>query len=377
MTEPLIETFLRRYGQAPRVFRAPGRVNLIGEHTDYNDGFVMPAALDFASLIAAAPRDDARLVLRSTHFDEEVSYPLEDGAARKAGHWSDYMRGVAVVLRGEGFPIGGATLMLEGNVPMGAGLSSSASVEVATALALLTLSGVTLSRPRIAQLCQRAENEFVGMRCGIMDQFISACGQSGHALMLDCRSLESRLLPLASDARIVICNSMVRHELTGGEYNERRQACEEGARRLGLRALRDATPHDVEKLDDPLLRQRCRHVVSENLRVEEAARALTSGALERFGELMLQSHESLRDDYQVSCAELDTLVELARPLPGVYGARMTGGGFGGCTVNLVRDQDVPAFLDAIRDGYPAGECYVCEASDGAAEVTDPARRGPR
>jgi len=352
-----------------RTFRAPGRVNLIGEHTDYNDGFVMPVALDFATTIEATLRSDRQLVIRSLDFDEEVAYSLDEVGAQKAGHWSDYVRGVAVVAMAQGLALRGATLHVRGNVPMGAGLSSSASLEVATALALLTLAEIDVPRPELALLCQRAENEFVGMRCGIMDQFISACGKADHALLVDCRSLETRLLPLANEARIVICNSMVRHELTGGEYNERRAACEEGARLLGVAALRDATAEAVETLDDPLLLQRCRHVVAENQRVEEAARALTQGDLARFGELMPASHASLRDDYEVSCAELDQLVELARPLEGVYGARMTGGGFGGCTVNLVRHEHAEAFQEAMMRGYPQGKIYVCQACEGAAEIS--------
>jgi galactokinase len=364
----LSESFQQLYGQKPRLFRAPGRVNLIGEHTDYNDGFVMPVALDFATLVAAAPRADGRLVIRSADFEEEVSYPLDDRGAVRAGHWSDYVRGVAVVALRQGLDIQGATLLLQGDVPMGAGLSSSASVEVATALALLSLSDITLSKPDLALLCQRAENEFVGMRCGIMDQFISACGQQGHALLVDCRSLETRLLPLSSNAQVVICNSMVRHELTGGEYNERRQACEEGARLLGVKALRDATPEAVDGLDDEILRRRCRHVVAENLRVQSAAEALVRGDFAEFGRLMLESHQSLRDDYQVSCPELDQLVEIARSLPGVYGSRMTGGGFGGCTVSLVRRQDVPDFVQAIADSYPTEQIFVCDASAGATEI---------
>lgn len=368
LVKDLLETFVQLYGEQPRLFRAPGRVNLIGEHTDYNDGFVMPVALSFATTIAAAPRDDGLLVIRSLDFEEEVSYQLDHPDDRPVGHWSDYVRGVAVVGRRQGLSLRGATLLLRGDVPMGAGLSSSASLEVATALALLSLSQLTLSRPDIALLCQRAENEFVGMRCGIMDQFISACGQKGHAMLLDCRSLTTRALPLPTDAQIVICNSMVRHELTGGEYNDRRQACEQGALRLGVPALRDATPDAVESIEDDLLRRRCRHVVSENLRVERAAEALTRGDFSEFGRLMYLSHESLRTDYEVSCPELDMLVDLARSLPGVYGSRMTGGGFGGCTVSLVRREDVPAFVQGVRRGYPAAQIYTCEASDGAAEI---------
>ena len=367
MKDDLKRQFQQLYGQEARVFRAPGRVNLIGEHTDYNDGFVMPAALDFATWIAAAPREDNRLVIRSQNLDEEVSFELGDSNRQQELHWSDYVRGVAVTLQKRGIALRPMTLLIWGNVPIGSGLSSSASIEVSTAYALLAISGQSLPKPVIAQVCQQAENEFVGTRCGIMDQFISVAGEANHALLLDCRSLDTRLLPLKEDARLVICNSMVKHELAGGEYNERRAACEDGARRIGVSALRDATLEQVKALP-PELEKRCRHVVSENLRVEEAATALTSGDLKRFGQLMYESHASLRDDYEVSCKELDQLVELARPLPGVFGARMTGGGFGGCTVNLVEAGHVDGFVSKIKEGYPQGEVYVCRAAQGAGEL---------
>jgi len=365
------ERFVDLYGEQPRLFRAPGRVNLIGEHTDYNDGFVMPAALEFATTVAAAPRPDGRLVVRSLNLDEEVGYALDDDSRPGGHHWSDYVRGVALACRASGFPLRGATLLIEGDVPIGAGLSSSASIEVAVALALLSVAGLELPRPELARLCQQAENDFVGMRCGIMDQFISCCGKAGHALRLDCRSLDSELVPLEG-ATLVICNSLVKHALASGEYNQRRSACEEGARRLGVPALRDATLAQVETLPADL-QPLCRHVVSENARVEQGAAALARSDLTTFGDLMKSSHRSLRDDYRVSCQELDLLVDLALGCPGVYGARMTGGGFGGCTVNLVRPEAVDEFRRVVSENYArvvgrAPEIYVCQPAEGAREI---------
>ncbi len=365
------ERFAALYGEQPRLFRAPGRVNLIGEHTDYNDGFVMPAALQFATTVAAAPRTDGRLVVRSLNLEEEIGYSLDDDSRSGGHHWSDYVRGVAFACRAAGLELRGATLLLHGDVPLGSGLSSSASLEVAAALALLTLAGLELPRPELARLCQQAENDFVGMRCGIMDQFISCCGKAGHALRLDCRSLEYTLVPVAG-ASLVICNSGVKHALASGEYNQRRTACEEGARLLGVRALRDVDLAQVESLPAELV-PLCRHVVSENARVEDGAAALARGDLHTFGQLMRASHRSLRDDYRVSCQELDLLVDLALGCPGVYGARMTGGGFGGCTVNLVRPEAVDDFQRVLGESYArvvgrAPEVYVCQPGDGAKEI---------
>lgn len=360
------EKFLARYHKPARLFRAPGRVNLIGEHTDYNGGFVMPAALDFATWVAAAPRDDNKLVIRSENLNESVTFELGD-TRREEHHWSDYVRGVAVALAGRGIALKGADLLLWGNVPIGSGLSSSASIEVSSCLALLAMASQRLELPEVAKVCQQAENEFVGMRCGIMDQFISACGQANHALLLDCRSLQTRAVPLSDRVRLVIFNTMVKHELAGGEYNERRAACEEGSRQLGLPLLREATLEQLRSLPAHL-EKRCRHVVSENIRVEQAAAALQAGDLAYFGQLMFESHASLRDDYEVSCSELDFLVELARPLPGVYGSRMTGGGFGGCTVSLVAAEHCDSVVAALKAGYPQGELYVCAAAAGASEL---------
>jgi galactokinase len=332
------------HGDSAQVFRAPGRVNLIGEHTDYNDGFVMPAAIDFYTWIAVAPRDDRKLVVNSTNFPDSIEVDLQAGKPSPRNHWTDYVVGVAVMLERAGHRLRGANLLAHGEVPIGAGLSSSAAIEVASALALLSVSGLGMKRADLAELCKRAENEFVGARCGIMDQFISCCGRAEHALLLDCRSLDYRLLPLPHEVSLVICNTMVKHELASGEYNARRAECEEGVRRLScflphVRALRDVSLSDLERYAASLpatIYKRCRHVVTENERVTDAARSLERGDLPAFGKLTHDSHRSLRDDYQVSCSQLDLLVDLAGESPGVLGARMTGGGFGGCTINLVR-----------------------------------------
>jgi galactokinase len=370
--------FQEKFGTNPHIFRAPGRVNLIGEHTDYNDGFVMPAAIEFYTWIAAAKREDRALEVYSGHYDEMISLSLDELAGPPRKHWSDFIRGVAAVLQNAGYKLAGANLFIHGEVPLGAGLSSSASLEVATALALSSLSAIVVPRLELVKLCQKAEHEYVGTRCGIMDQFIAVFGAAGHALMLDCRSLEYQLLGVPRDFRLVVCNSMVRHELASGEYNRRRADCEEGVRLLqahlpGIRALRDVTVADLEALKEALpatVYRRCRHVVTENQRVLAAAKALQSSDADRFGHLMYRSHASLRDDYQVSCKELDLLVDLASSSPGVYGARMTGGGFGGCTVNLVKTNVSDEFKEHISQAYRAAtgiipEAYICKPAQGA------------
>src|SRR3954462_8153735 len=378
------QLFRAKYGStsSPRIFRAPGRVNLIGEHTDYNGGFVMPAAIEFCTLVAAAPSEDEKLTIHSVEFNETKTFELSDQSPSAQHHWSDYVRGVAIQLQGAGIPIKGANLLVSGNVPIGSGLSSSASVEVATAYALVSLSGVAPDRRTLATLCQRAENEFVGARCGIMDQFVSAHGQRGHALMLDCRTLDYELLPLPEGVRLVICNTMVKHQLASGEYNVRRRQCEEGVALLRqsfptLQELRDVTPEMLEEHADilsPIIYRRCRHVVREDARVLKAAKALRDSELTVFGKLMYESHESLRDDYEVSCPELDAMVAIASDVEGTTGARMTGGGFGGCTINLVKASATEQFQATVAENYrkqtgiePA--IYITQASDGASEIT--------
>ena len=364
-----------------RTFRAPGRVNLIGEHTDYNDGFVMPAALDFSTWVKVSPLEQRKLKIFSENFNEEIEVDLDDQNLAARGHWSDYPIGVAVTLERAGHRLRGAHLQVRGEVPIGSGLSSSAAIEVATACALVANSDLQIDPRELALLCQRAENEFVGARVGIMDQFISLFGQAQKALLLDCRSLEFRLLPLPDNVRLIICNTMVKHALASSAYNERRAQCEAGVKYLAkfvpnVTALRDVTIEQLAEhrdgLDDVVYR-RCRHVITENARVLSAGDALERGDLRRFGELMAESHASLRDDYEVSSEELDLMVEIAQKIEGVYGARMTGGGFGGCTVNLVKEDDVEAFQTRVANEYErvtnlTPEIYVCTAANGAEEV---------
>jgi galactokinase len=383
LTRDLRDQFKKMYGQEARVFRAPGRVNLIGEHTDYNDGFVMPVAMDLYTWVAAAPRDDLRVHVYSTNVEEHAEMDLQDPNLRVRRHWSAYVCGVAASLRLSGVEIGGANLLVEGKVPMGAGLSSSASVEVAAGYALLETSGRSQSPLELAEICQRAENEFAGARCGIMDQMIACCGRANYALMLDCRSLEYQLLPLFPNAQFVVCNSMVKHDHAAGEYNSRRADCETAARILSeqmssVRALRDVSLQDLERfgrLLPELVYRRSRHVISENARVLEARHALERGDPESFGRLMRESHRSLTEDYEVSCTELDLLVEIACGIDGVYGSRMTGGGFGGCTISLVRSGEVADFKAAITRDYQRAtgrqpDIYIVRASDGVREATE-------
>jgi galactokinase len=342
----------------------------------------MPVAIDFHTWIVAAPREDSVLSVHSEVFGETKTFVLKEPSPKPEGHWSDYIRGVVLELQQAGVSIAGANLFIRGNVPVGAGLSSSASVDVATAFALVSLSKADISRRQIALLCQRAENEFVGAHVGIMDPFVSAHGRRGHALKLDCRSLEYELLPLPESVSLVICDTGVKHQLAGGEYNARRRECEEGVALLQqrypkIKALRDVTPEmlrEDEGILPPVVLRRCRHVVSENARVEAAAIALENSDMALLGKLMYESHESLRDDYEVSCAELDTMVNIASELPGVVGARMTGGGFGGCTVNLVENSSVDRFRHEVAEKYKqktgiAAKIYVTTASEGASEIT--------
>ena len=377
----LLNEFRARFGADAKIYRAPGRVNLIGEHTDYNDGFVLPAAIEFYCWVAAAPRADRKLVLHSENFNETIEANLDAISAARKNHWSGYPMGVAWALEAAGKHLKGANLLISGDVPLGAGLSSSAAIEVAVGFALLDQSGLSINLTELAQLCQKAENEFVGAHVGIMDQFISCYGRTSHALLLDCRSLEHRLVKLPPGIQLVICNSMVKHEIGSSQYNARRAACEEGVSTLRtvlpeIRALRDVTLAQLERhraLLSPKVYSRCHHVVTENDRVQSAVRALESANLRALGQLMPDSHRSLRDDYEVSCTELDLLVEIAAAQLGVIGARMTGGGFGGCTINLVESSAVEAFKPNVAAAYFAKtalqpEIYVSPAADGVCRV---------
>ena len=370
-----------RFSAEPAVFLAPGRVNLIGEHTDYAGGFVMPAAIDFGTLAAVSLRSDGRLVVCSENLGEELSVALDELPERGRRHWSDYPLGVVWALREAGVPVPGLSLSVNGDVPLGAGLSSSASIEVATALAVLHAAGRDFPRTEMAQLCQRAENVYVGASVGIMDQFIACNGAEDHALLLDCRSLEYRLAPIPPGVSLVIANTMVKHAHAGGEYGIRRAEVEEGTailrrHRPAIQLLRDATPEDLERwgaeMPENVLR-RCRHIVTENLRTVAAADALEAGNLNRLGVLMAAAHVSYRDDFEASCAEADAMVEAAQQLPGLIGARLTGGGFGGCTVNLVDAARAGEFAERLHEAYRAAtgidaEIYRCHASAAAHAV---------
>lgn len=372
------EKFSEIYGGESKVFCAPGRVNLIGEHTDYNDGFVMPCAIGLNARVAIAPRLDYKLVLRSQQFPRQFEFDLARLPGKKVGDWCDYILGVAIALCQTEHLLRGANILVESDIPIGAGLSSSAAIEVAAALALLQLNGIELSLTEIAQLCQHTENEFIGARVGIMDQLVSCHGKRGKALFLDCRSLTFELLPVSEDVRMVICNTMVKHEHASGEYNRRREECEEGVRLLsrhfpGIRALRDVSIAQLEQSAQDLpakIFDRCRHVIEENARVHAAVACLREVDLHGFGRLMRESHRSLRDLYEVSCRELDLMVEAAEGLAGFYGGRMTGGGFGGSTVNLVDSISATAFADQISERYRLAtgitpKIHICSAADGA------------
>lgn len=362
-------------------FRAPGRINLIGEHTDYNDGFVMPIAIDRDTIVSAERRGDRHLHVSSAGYGRSVDIDLDAAAGGPTGTWSDYVRGVAAVLERRGYRLTGANLEIASDVPAGAGLSSSAALEASFGLALLDLAGVSIDRTELALACQQAEHDFAGTRCGIMDQFIVCHGRDGHALLLDTRTLEASWLPLPSDVAVMVCNTMTRHVLANDGYNERRADCEAGVRALAvrlprIRALRDVSFAELEANRDVLpdrIYRRCRHVVTENARTLSAAEALRSGDLARFGVLMGASHASLREDYEVSTTELDAMVDAAMTSDGVLGARMTGGGFGGCTVNLVRGDAVADVSREIAQRYEgrtgrAPEIYTCRAASGAGRV---------
>jgi galactokinase len=380
--ESLKIVFRDLYGSEPRTFRAPGRVNLIGEHTDYNDGFVLPIAIDRETVVAARVRDDRRVRAHSVNLSDAREFDLDAEGRARTGEWINYVEGVARVLESKGARLRGADLAIESDVPVGAGLSSSAALEVSVGLALVALSEADVDRVTIALAGQEAEHRYVGTRVGVMDQFIAALGRAGNALLIDCRSLETQHIPLAlPDIAVVVCDTRVKHNLATSEYNTRRSECEHGVELLrsalpGIRALRDVSVEEFARHEELLpepIRRRCRHVVTENARTLEAAEALRNGNAAEMGRLMVMSHRSLQHDYEVSCAELDLLVDVAIGTDGVVGARMTGGGFGGCTVNFVARGVVESFQSTVAREYRkvfGHDCatYVVEPSDGAREL---------
>ncbi|MRI32628.1 galactokinase [Endozoicomonas sp. OPT23] len=381
LKEQLTHLFEKTFSAKPEFFfQAPGRVNLIGEHTDYNDGFVMPCAIDYQAMIAATPRDDNKIVVTAASFDGQVSeFELTQPVAHSEdAFWSNYVRGVADVLLKKGYELKGANLAVTGNVPQGAGLSSSACLEVVTGLTLSRLAGHDISLKELALIGQQAENEFVGCNCGIMDQMVSACGEDGHAMLLDCRSLETTSVSIPEGLAVVIINSNIKRGLVDSEYNTRRQQCETAAAHYGVKALRDI---NVEQLEsgrgdlDEMTYRRAKHVVTENQRTVEAAEAMKTSDVLTLGRLMAESHVSMRDDFEVTVPGIDAIVEIVKDVIGDEGGvRMTGGGFGGCIVALTPEAKVDAVKEAVAAKYPAvsnglvADIYVCTPSQGASTL---------
>jgi galactokinase len=380
-----VQAFRQRFLQEPRfVARAPGRVNLLGEHVDYNDGFVLPAAIDRAVYLAFSPAPGVRSRLVAADFAEEAQFDPEKLAARAQPdgsplpEWALYPAGVAWVLGQAELAAPALQAACSSDIPLGSGLSSSAAIEMAYGVAWSSLGGWSLPPMQLALLGQKAENRYVGVNCGIMDQFASACGEADRLMLLDCRSLEYRSLPLPENTVIVVADTTVRRKLTSGEYNDRRAACEEAVRLLasdlpGIKALRDVSVKTFNRLSHklpPVVEKRARHVVEEIARTQQAIPLLEQGRIEEFGRLMNACHASLRDLYEVSIPELDTMAQIAQSLPGCFGARLTGGGFGGCTVNLVASDQAEAFTRALGPEYERRtglhpEIYICQASRGA------------
>ena len=369
--------FIAEFGADPAfIVRAPGRVNLIGEHTDYNDGFVMPMAIDRAAYIALRPRADSKVFAISLDVDDRQEFAIDDLRRPTEVAWIDYLIGVAWSLGECGYALRGWEGVVCGDVPIGSGLSSSAALELATARAFYCVSGFHWDAATIALACQRAENDWLGVKCGIMDQMISAAGAQDRALLIDCRSLETFTAPLPADTAVVILDTNTRRGLVDSAYNERRAQCEEAARHFGLKALRDieaaAFRSRAAELD-PLMRKRARHVVTENERTLQARDAMMAGDAIALGQLMIESHISLRDDFEVSSPALDAIVDCANAADGCYGARMTGAGFGGCAVALVRAEAAASFVAQATAGYLAATgnqpaLYITRASGGAETV---------
>ncbi|MFN5058328.1 MAG: galactokinase [Chloroflexota bacterium] len=374
--------FVSRFNSAPTlIVRAPGRVNLIGEHTDYNDGFVLPAAIDRATFIAASPRTDKRVRVLAADLNEEDEFGIDQIERSGMRPWSNYIRGMIKSLLAAGHVINGADMVVASSVPRGAGLSSSAALEVATGYVFQLFHNLNILGEELALMAQATENHFVGVNCGIMDQFIVTLGQANHALLIDCRDLNYQAVPLPTGVSVVICDSHIERTLAGSAYNQRRAECDQAVEILkqslpGIKALRDVTSAQLQEhghLLSPVVRQRARHVISENERVIAGVSTLQAGNVAEFGRLMNASHASLRDDYAVSIPEMDALVAAAQRVSGCYGSRLTGAGFGGCTVSLVANDAVERFRHEVAAAYLANTgrsatIYVTQAADGVSRV---------
>jgi galactokinase len=381
MQEIIRKKFVALFNQEPSLYRSPGRVNLIGEHTDYNDGFVLPAAINKDVIFAIAPNNTMRIRFYSFDLDEHVSFELKN-TVRSNTNWANYLVGVVAQFQSLNFPVQGFDLVFGGNIPIGAGLSSSAAIECGLAFGLNHLFGYNLDRFTLAKMAQKAEHEFAGVRCGIMDQFASLFGKEGHVIKLDCRSLEYEYYPFnMSQYRIVLCDTEVKHSLASTEYNTRREECETGIAVLSnyyptINSLRDVTIEMLQKHQkqlNPVVFKRCMYVIQENIRVEAASQALLAGDLVLFGEKMYASHEGLQHDYEVSCRELDFLVDQTRKNDAVLGARMMGGGFGGCTINIVREDEVEFFISDMKQTYERQfnmqlKTYITEIANGSSQL---------
>jgi len=383
-TQKIRDSFVSLYGNdnIPRIFRAPGRVNLIGEHTDYNEGFVLPMAIDRETIVAAAARSDRLLRVRSSAVNEQFEIDLDYPAASTRPNWFAYVEGMARTLLESGKLLKGADVLIESSVPIGSGLSSSAALEISIGFALLGISDQELDPLSLALAGRDAEHKYVGTLCGIMDQYVATFAQAHNALLIDCRSLESTQIPLdLKDAAVVICDTHVKHNLASSEYNIRRAQCIEGIRLLkearpeigSLRDVNDSQFKETMHLLPEIIQRRCRHVITENRRTLLAVDAMRAGDLEAVGRLMNESHTSLKNDYEVSCRELDLMVEIAQSMNGVLGARMTGGGFGGCTVNIVLRDALEKFRTETLSKYLKGTGIACSiysvtASEGVSEI---------
>lgn len=382
LQQKVTDAFIKGFGCQPDIYvQAPGRVNIIGEHTDYNDGFVLPCAIDYQTITAAKKRNDQLIRVVAADYDNDVDEFSLDREIQFLPEkmWANYVRGVVKFLLARGYHFSGCDIAVSGNVPQGAGLSSSASLEVVIGQTIKALYQLDISQQEIALNGQQAENQFVGCNCGIMDQLISACGDEGHALLIDCRSLELAPISIPDDLVVMIINSNKKRGLVDSEYNTRRQQCESAAQQFGVKALRDVTVAQFEQQQhelEPLVAKRAKHVISENERTLAAAKALTENNLPRLSVLMEQSHISMRDDFEITVKEIDTLVDIVKSVLGEQGGvRMTGGGFGGCIVALMKQQIVEAVVNAVEQQYSAltglkADIYVCQPSDGAGVINN-------